>query len=358
MKYLNDISLLDILPSSIKNDEKIIALASALDIELQKLSNETKLPLHLPRLEELPHEVLNELAWAYHVDFFEPEKMDLSTKRLLISNAILQHRKYGTQFAVEKLLNTLSRGAKISTWFNYDGLPYHFKVNLKGLQDLSDDGERIWRAIEVAKSVRDTIDDFDFDLSKEHPDEILHFGILQLFLGKIFYELCTQFEDRHKLKVRSNEIFSGDIFYSDEINLQQNLNLRAGFFNLMHGKIKYDAEIEEISDDLWYKLFLNWIRSKWKYWHAAEIIRDSDSDDDDDEKEDEIINGEFLKLYLDFHNSDHIRSIKIYFPRENLTGADINAVDVDNFFVYRKKFFSNKIIRATYINKVETKMFF
>ena len=177
-------------------------------------------------------------------------------------------------------------------------------------------------------------------------------------MGKIFYQLSTEFSDNQKIFLNSQEIFSGDIFYTDEINLQDTLKFRAGFFNLMHGKIKYDAEIEEISDDLWYRLFLRWIRSKWKYWHAAEIIRDSDSDDDDDEKEDEIINGEFLKLYLDFHNSDHIRSIKIYFPRENLTGNDINAVDVDNIFVYRKKFFSNKIIRATYINKVETKMFF
>ena len=70
MKSIDDISLLDILPENLKRDEKVAALAKSLDAELQKLSIQTKLPLHLPRLNELPHEVLDELAFQYHVDFY------------------------------------------------------------------------------------------------------------------------------------------------------------------------------------------------------------------------------------------------------------------------------------------------
>ena len=356
MTSIENVSLLEILPESIKNDEKIYALAKTLDSELQNLSRQSKIPLHLPRLDELNHEILNELAYQYHLDFFEPERMTLEVKRKLIANAILQHKKYGTKFAVEKLLNTLSRGAKISEWFNYDGIPYHFKVNLRGLKDLDDDGERIMRAIEITKSVRDWIDDFDFDLSCEHPDEILHVGILQLFLGKILYELCTEISDKQKIFLNIKEVFSGNIFYTDEMIWRRNYNFCGGVINLTHGKIKYDAETE-FEDDLWYKIWLNWIRSKWKKWRPADIFFDSESKDDE-EPEEEILNQDFLKLWLDFHNSDYIRAIRIYYPRDNLTGEDINAVNIDNFFVYRKKYLSNKIIRAVYVEKSTVKLYF
>ena len=70
MKTIYEISLLDILPDSIKNDEKVIAVAKSLDVELQKLSAQTRLPLHLPRLNELPHSVLDALAEQFDVVFY------------------------------------------------------------------------------------------------------------------------------------------------------------------------------------------------------------------------------------------------------------------------------------------------
>lgn len=70
MKSISEINLLEILPQSIRNDEKVIAVANALTLELQKLSMQSKLPLHLPRIDELDHPVLDKLAEGYHVDFY------------------------------------------------------------------------------------------------------------------------------------------------------------------------------------------------------------------------------------------------------------------------------------------------
>ena len=70
MKSTKEFSLLDILPQNISADKKMYAAAQALDLELQRLSAEAKLVLHLPRLAELPHEVLDTLAWQFHVDFY------------------------------------------------------------------------------------------------------------------------------------------------------------------------------------------------------------------------------------------------------------------------------------------------
>ena len=72
-KNLQTVSLLDILPEVLLRDVKLKAAAQALDAELQRLSADARLVLHLPRLDELPNEVLDELAYQYHVDFFRAE---------------------------------------------------------------------------------------------------------------------------------------------------------------------------------------------------------------------------------------------------------------------------------------------
>ena len=151
---IGNVNLLEILPESIKRDEKVVALAKSLDVELKKLSAQTRLPLHLPRLDELPHEVLDALAEQYNVIFYQPENMTAETKRKLIRQALLDHKINGTKFAVENMLNRLTKGAQITEWFQYDGTPYHFKMDLKGLQDYSDGGQLFMKIVEATKNLR------------------------------------------------------------------------------------------------------------------------------------------------------------------------------------------------------------
>lgn len=132
LRNIQTISLLDILPDSILADEKIKAIAVALDTELQKVTAETQQVLHLPRLDVLPEKVIDLLAWQFHVDFYEPVSMDIDTKRKLVKESIAWHRIKGTPAAVEMMLSsTFGRSAKVSEWYEYDGEPYHFKVSVK-----------------------------------------------------------------------------------------------------------------------------------------------------------------------------------------------------------------------------------
>lgn len=132
LRNIQTISLLDILPDSILADEKIKAIAVALDTELQKVTAETQQVLHLPRLDVLPEKVIDLLAWQFHVDFYEPIGMDIKTKRKLVKESIAWHRIKGTPAAVEMMLSsTFGRSAKVSEWYEYDGEPYHFKVSVK-----------------------------------------------------------------------------------------------------------------------------------------------------------------------------------------------------------------------------------
>lgn len=132
LRNIQTISLLDILPDSILADEKIKAIAVALNTELQKVTAETQQVLHLPRLDVLPEKVIDLLAWQFHVDFYEPVGMDIKTKRKLVKESIAWHRIKGTPAAVEMMLSsTFGRSAKVSEWYEYDGEPYHFKVSVK-----------------------------------------------------------------------------------------------------------------------------------------------------------------------------------------------------------------------------------
>ena len=62
-------SLTEILPPSVLQDSKLKAAAEALDLELQKLSLAAREVLLLPRLDELPHSVLDQLSEQFHCDF-------------------------------------------------------------------------------------------------------------------------------------------------------------------------------------------------------------------------------------------------------------------------------------------------
>lgn len=359
MKTINEISLLDILPSSIRDDEKVIAVAKSLDVELQKLSLQTKLPLHLPRLNELDHDVLNELAWQYDAIFFEPENMTLEVKRQIVANSIKQWRTVGTPYAVRQMLDNFAKGTQIQEWFEYGGEPYHFKLLLKELRDLDDNGETIMRLINSTKNVRSWIDAFDFDLTKDVIDK-LFVGIMDLQQGNFHHDLTTDFEHRHKVYLIHSDIESGevkhDLSYS---NCGGKQILRAGIFEIVSGTIKHTADFEVVDDDLWYRIWLAYIRSRWKAFDPAVIhyYRDEPIDDDDPEPVESEFNGQYLKLWIQYHNSDLSRLIVLPFPRDDLTGADINNVNVDGIFV-KRGYLSDKIYRAVYVDKTRHKLEF
>ena len=103
-------SLKDIMPSNILADEKMAAAAEALDVELQRLAAESKLALHLPRIDELPHEVLDTLAFHFHCDHYEPSTMALEVKRNLIRKSIYWHKIKGTPASLEEFLGYFGIG--------------------------------------------------------------------------------------------------------------------------------------------------------------------------------------------------------------------------------------------------------
>jgi len=118
-KDLKSVSLLDILPPNLLADKQLYAAARALDDELQKITVATRNALLLPRLDELSEEVIDLLAWQWHVDFYEPVGMDIETKRKLIKNSIAWHRIKGTPAAVEQVVSAVFDTSHVQECFEY-----------------------------------------------------------------------------------------------------------------------------------------------------------------------------------------------------------------------------------------------
>ncbi|WP_288760504.1 phage tail protein I [uncultured Veillonella sp.] len=155
------ISLQDILPQSL-DDEKVNGIIHAVDQLFMETERDTKLLALYERLDELPTAVLNLLAWQYHVDFFKYDMTD-EVKRNLIRQSIAWHRIKGTPTAVEEMVTAIYATAEVEEWYQYDGEPFHFRVNIFGeavtdaaiLKDLQ-------TSVYAVKNVRSLFDGFNF----------------------------------------------------------------------------------------------------------------------------------------------------------------------------------------------------
>ena len=161
-KDLQSVSLIDILPPNLLADKQIYAAARALDDELQKITAETRNALLLPRLDELSEEVIDLLAWQWHVDFYEPS-MSIETKRQLVRESIAWHRIKGTKAAVEKMAQTVFKGGVVTEWFEYGGEPYHFRIDVLNAPNMTEESrDRLLAVVKASKNTRSWLDELRF----------------------------------------------------------------------------------------------------------------------------------------------------------------------------------------------------
>lgn len=132
---LNNISLLELQSKHMQDDIVVQALCETLQPYFQKLANDTKLAYIYGRIDELNEEILDELAWQFHVDYYE-NSLSIEKKRELIKNSMRWHRIKGTPEAVEKVSNTVFGRTKLKEWFEYGGNPYYFSMDI----DITDRG--------------------------------------------------------------------------------------------------------------------------------------------------------------------------------------------------------------------------
>lgn len=157
MNDIYNISILDILPSNLKTDSKIVAAAKAIDIELQKTSDQIKEAILLARIDELSEEKLDLLAWQMHVDFYDTN-YDVDKKRTLIKNTLIIHQTKGTPYAVEKLIESIFDEGFVEEWFEYGGEPFTFRVITNNSSVTNERAAEFIKALNSVKNIRSWLD--------------------------------------------------------------------------------------------------------------------------------------------------------------------------------------------------------
>ncbi|RTQ95599.1 phage tail protein I [Lysinibacillus telephonicus] len=182
-KTIYEVQLMDLLPESLKNDPDIIAASKAVDLGFSVVVNAVDKSLILPRIDQLESDVLDHVAYFFHVDFYD-RSLDIETKRKLIKESVYIHQIKGTPAAVEILIETLFDEGTVEEWFDYGGNPYRFRVVTSNQSVTQERAEEFLRALNTVKNTRSHLDSviilqteqMDFKLAG-----IVHQGIHEVY---------------------------------------------------------------------------------------------------------------------------------------------------------------------------------
>ena len=182
MSNLSEVKINDILPSSIAADQNVQELSETADRYMHNIYEKLQCILLLPNLDTLPEDVVDSLAWQYHVDFYEMD-MDIAKKRNMVREAIYWHLIKGTPAAVEKVVTAVFDSAVVQENWEYGGRPYWFRVTgiTEPLTD-ADTIQRLTNAINSAKNTRSWCEGIGF---RREIDQTVYVGTPILHHKKI-----------------------------------------------------------------------------------------------------------------------------------------------------------------------------
>lgn len=157
MVNIQSASLLDLLPYNLRADPTVAAAALAIDGELQAVSGLIDPLVYFARLDNLTEEETDELAWQFHVDFYDPT-LPLPQRRELVKNSYRWHRIKGTPSAVEELMTAIFGDGIVEEWYEYGGQPYYFRVITSNFSATTEHAQRFLSLVQSVKNARSWLD--------------------------------------------------------------------------------------------------------------------------------------------------------------------------------------------------------
>lgn len=159
-----DNQMIDIVPQSISTDQTIRKLCQALDKLLFPIDQAAGQALIYSKIGSLPIEVIDLLAWQFHVDSYDLAADD-AAKRSMVKTAILDHRYKGTPWALSQAIKLVVSDGTIKEWNEYGGNPYRFKITTEQGFKSKEHLQGLLRAIANSKNVRSWLDSIEQSIS-------------------------------------------------------------------------------------------------------------------------------------------------------------------------------------------------
>lgn len=158
-KSLNECSLLDLVPDSIKRDQSVKSAGLALDPVLKEVTDALDLPSLYVSIDKLTSKQLDHLAYSWDASVWR-DSWPIELKRSMVKNVVTEKRKKGTVKAVRDALASIQSAATIREWWQESpkGTPHTFTIyatqgKIDGVLDVEMQ-EDLLRLIDDAKPVR------------------------------------------------------------------------------------------------------------------------------------------------------------------------------------------------------------
>lgn len=175
---LNDLDLLQLLPAFMRKDKTSCAMVKALNPEFLDFIKQVHHALILPRLDELPEDILDELANELDVSWYLPDA-NIEDRREIVRDAYLIHAHFGTPWAIEHVAQQYFGDAQVEEWWEYGAEPYHFRVRTGNVGEGTKQAALFARLVQQIKNARSYFDGILFETSLP-AFEIYPAGVLQV----------------------------------------------------------------------------------------------------------------------------------------------------------------------------------
>lgn len=159
MSNLSAETLMQVYPSVLERDAMFNALGQATAEALGAAFLRTANSSIYTRIAELDEGALNILAKDFNIAWYD-YNYDLETKRRVVAAAFSVYFNNGTIGALKTALQAVDPYATVTEWFEYEGLPYCFRVVLN---DPSVSFEDINRMIRLYKNERSHLDGISYN---------------------------------------------------------------------------------------------------------------------------------------------------------------------------------------------------
>ena len=155
-------AMLSILPIVLAEDPEMYARASVIAGSIADRLPEIDTARIYPRIDELPEDLLDILAYDFKADWWEYDAT-LAEKRASFKKIFYIHRHKGTKASVETAVGAIFPGSSVEEWFEYAGEPYHFRmeVPIRAAQAVSDDQSyksRVFYLVDYFKNLRSVLE--------------------------------------------------------------------------------------------------------------------------------------------------------------------------------------------------------
>lgn len=156
-------NLLKALPLILANDARTAALAEITAEILASRINEIGRISIYGRIDEMPSELLDILAYDFKVDWWDPN-YTLEEKRRTLKSSWDVHRHLGTKAAVATAISAIYPDTQVVEWWEYDGEPYHFKLLIDATYEDVDPvrHQRVLDRVAYYKNLRSVLDDVEY----------------------------------------------------------------------------------------------------------------------------------------------------------------------------------------------------